>query len=174
MSYERAMGTESGNETISATLIAEEIEEPAISTEERSQLVTERGSQRQRELDEMWRTGRWREGSLFGRWLLERRRTSPVCKPSIMRWPCAGFTTWAASGHCALVVPTGDTCSGMVPYRRWIALGAFVWPLLTSYYAWRKTDGCWGWAALGALAGFATIPPLQFAAILASGGSLRY
>jgi hypothetical protein len=171
MSYEHAMGTEDAPAVITATVM----DEPApVSEEEASRIAAEREAERDRELSQMWQTGRWREGPLFGRWLLERMRGDSLCQMMLMRFPCAGLSHWLASGHCALFVPTGQPCAALVPHKRWVALATFAWPILTSYWAWRKTGGCWGWTAAGAVAGFGTIPILGFGLMLLSGASFRY
>ena len=173
MSYEQAMGTEDG--TTVAMPAVDTIEEGLVeqTEEDREALRQSRAAERQRELDEMWQTGRWREGPFFGRWLLERVQGSSPCRMMLFRFPCVGLTHFLASGHCAMFVPTAQECSGLVPQRRVVALGTFVWPLLTSYFAWRKTDGCWGWTAVGAAAGLSTIPLVMFAGMLLSGASFR-
>jgi len=155
MSYERAMGTEDAGQI--ATVAIDRPEE--IPREERIRLMADAEQRRQQELDEMWETGRWREKSMFDRWLNQRMGVSRF---RLLGIASLGLRTWLSSAHCLFVLPGNEECSNLVMRERGVAWVALLWPLVTGYYAWRKSNGSKKWTAVGAAAGVATCTPVSW------------
>lgn len=155
MSYERAMGTEDA-EQFATVAIDRPVEIPR---EERMRLMAEAEQRRQQELDEMWQSGSWREGSMFTRWLEQSMGAGRFGRLSVAS---LGLRTWLSSAHCLFVLPGGEQCANLVARSRGVAWVALLWPLVTGYYAWNKSDGSKKWTAVGAAAGVATCTPVSW------------
>jgi len=160
MSYERAMGTD---DIPAVTMI--EADEPATTPpEEIARRQAEREAERQRELDEMWGNGTWRDGPVFDRWLSERFVPSNQGDQSrgLLFFATLGPRAWLSSAHCVFALPADQECSNNVARERSVAWIALLWPVLTGYYAWRKSSGSKKWTGIGAAAGVATCLPVAW------------
>jgi hypothetical protein len=127
-----------------------------------------RAQEREREVENMWASGQWRDHDVYNRWL-ERKFVS--INP--LRY-------YLGVAHCAVVGPSGGTdsrCAGYMPPNRPLAIGLTVLPFATGYWAWKKKDGSLPWTAAGAVVG--VVGPvlawaLLFYGMLSVGGSVRY
>jgi len=174
MSYELAMGTEEEREPVPGAMFEMDEPDPEAVERERQESIAQREAELQQERETFWSSGTWRQGPAFSRWMHRTLDDSAWGHSMVGRIANRPLKTWLASGHCALFVPTTQECANEVPPSRVIALVSFLLPLATGYYAYRKTDGCWGWTAVGATAGLMSYYPLMIVAMMITPGSFRY
>jgi len=173
VSYERAMGTTELSPVVTTTLVAEEPTPQRQEEIDRQRLERER--RQQHEIDTMWETGAWRQGSMFDRWLGQRFGGRAPLGSRLLGLAFYGPRAVLSAVHCLFALAPGQSCSNYVARNKTAAVAALLWPLATGYFAWRKCENA-KWAAAGVAVGVVTTPIAVWTTwlLLGAPGGFRY